>query len=306
MHLSNVFTASADSQLKLIATGSVAGEVVLWSLPSFRPELELVRPDRASRDNVVDLAFDRRQRRLLVMPDWKGAVEVWDLRERKLLSSWSPFTGRNYAIAVSPTTGFIATLGADLASAQPKPENALDDPAPVMEATVVRLWDGARLVRELSVGAARGRSIVIDETGARMAASAGGAARVWNLASGEVVRRVDHGGEIARVDLIGDELCCVGTKGSACYGDGKTTATPGASAAAVVGLTTSEWVISATYEAVEIRRRGHAPLVDRVKGRAYDVVESGGAIWIVFTERLVEVRKGRASGVTHALRASRQ
>ena len=137
MHRHNVVAAALSGNGERLITGSVGGEVLVWSTRPLVPIRDL--PPPGSRGKISALALSADGNEALVAPDWKPAIERWDVAAGAQRGELAAHSGRITAIAYAPAGGLIATGGADRASAAAASGND-DDAPPPLAAPTVRLW----------------------------------------------------------------------------------------------------------------------------------------------------------------------
>jgi len=147
MHRHNVAAAALSGDGARLGTGSVGGEVLVWSTRPLVPVRDL--PPTTNRGKISALALSPDGSEALVAPDWKPAIERWDVAAGAQRGELAAHTGRITAIAYAPVGGLIATGGADRTQAM-APAGGDDDVPPAIAAPTVRLWRNGVRVRELS------------------------------------------------------------------------------------------------------------------------------------------------------------
>jgi WD40 repeat protein len=215
MHRHNVVAAALSGDGARLATGSVGGEVLVWSTRPLVPIRDL--PPRTPRGKISALALSPDGSEALVAPDWKPAVERWDLTAGVQRGELAAHTGRTTAIAYDPAGGLIATGGADRAAVAGAAASTDDDTPPSLVAPTVRLWRSGARVRELSGLAQRIGAIAFSRDGALVAAGGENAVKVWRTTDGAEVAAYELRGEAAAVAFRGDQLCAASSETAACF-----------------------------------------------------------------------------------------
>src|SRR4051812_1371063 len=77
MHRHNVVAAALSGDGARLATGSVGGEVLVWSTRPLVPVRDLA--PAVGRGKISALALSADGSEALVAPDWKPAIERWDV-----------------------------------------------------------------------------------------------------------------------------------------------------------------------------------------------------------------------------------
>jgi len=287
MHRHNVLVAALSGDGSRIATGSVGGEVLVWSTKPFVPVRDL--PPSANRGKISALALSQDGGEALVAPDWKPAVERWDVAAGTPRSPLAAHTGRTTALVYGPG-GIVATGGADRRT--PASGGGNDDEVPALAPPTVRLWKGETRVRELTGLKARIGAIAFNHDGSLIAAGGDDAVKVWNTASGAEVASYDLPGESATVAFRGDEVCAVSSTAAACFPKGGAVA--GAKAPTRAAAVTPQWIASGTFDAVEVRGADGAVRAT-IPGRAYAIVGHGDDLWAILADSAVAVTAGVAA-----------
>jgi WD40 repeat protein len=292
MHRHNVFAAALSGDGSRIITGSVAGEVLVWSTRPFVPVRDL--PPPANRGKISALALSPDGAEALVAPDWKPAVERWDVGAGAAAArgALAAHTGRTTALAYAPAGGIIATGGAD--RLQPAKGGGADDEVPKLSPPVVRLWKQGARVHELAGLQGRIGAIAFSPDGALVAAGGDDAVKVWRTADGAAVATYDLAGEAAAVAFRGEDVCAVSSKAAACFGKRGAAPIQGARAPTRAAAITPGWIASGTYEEVEVRDAAGAVRAT-IPGRAYAIVGRGDDLWAILADQVIPVRSGVAA-----------
>jgi hypothetical protein len=288
MHRHNVFVAALSGDGGRIATGSVGGEVLVWSTRPFVPVRDL--PARGNRGKISALALSQDGGEALVAPDWKPTVERWDVTAGALRGELAAHTGRTTALAYSPS-GLVATGGADHAS--PAGGAASDDEIPALSPPSVRLWKQDSRLRELTGLKGRIGAIAFNHDGSLIAAVADDAVKVWTTADGAELASYALPGEAAAVAFRGDDVCAVTSTAAACFTRHGAVAVDGARAPTRAAAITRAWIASGTFEAIEVRGEGGAVRAT-IPGRAYAIVGRGDDLWAILADSVIAVRSGVA------------
>jgi hypothetical protein len=185
----------------------------------------------------------------------------------------------------------------------------MDDAVPSLGPPVVRLFrEGARAA-EWPAPPGRQGALAFAADGRRVALAAPDAVREWSLPDGAVLRDLVQPGEPAWVGYLGDGTLCAATSRQArCHpAGGPSEETPGARAPTRAAAITAERVLTGTFEAVEVRARGAAPVLATVEGRAAAVLARGDRAWLVFEDRALslDLATGRVAPGHSLKRASR-
>jgi WD40 repeat protein len=289
MHRFNVFAAALSGDGDRMITGSVGGEVLVWSTRPIVPIRDLPAP--ASRGKISALALSPDGHEALVAPDWKPAVEHWNVEAGALRGQLAAHTGRTTALAYAPSGGIVATAGSDRASAAPA---GADDAVPALAPPVVRLWKGDHRLRELAGLRTRIGAIAFNHDGSLVAAGGDDGVKVWNAASGSEVASYDLPGESAAVAFRGDDVCAVSSKGAACFSKRGAAPVDGARAPTRAAAITPQWLAAGTYDAIELRGADGA-LRATLPGRAYAILGRGDEIWAILADSAIAVRAGTAA-----------
>lgn len=290
MHRHNVVAAALSGDGARLATGSVGGEVLVWSTRPLVPVRDLA--PAAGRGKVSALALSPDGSEALVAPDWKPAIERWDVAAGAQRGELVAHTGRITAIAYAPGGGLIATGGADRTQAK-APAGGDDDAPPPLAAPTVRLWRGGARVAELAGLTQRIGAIAFNRDGSLIAAGGDGAVKVWRTADGAEVATYRLDGEAAAVAFRGEQVCAASSEAAACF------AGPNAAAAAIAGARaptraaafTAGWLATGTFDAVEVRDAG-GTLRAGVAGRAYAIVGLGDDLWVILSDQAIAVHAG--------------
>ena len=290
MHRHNVFAAALSGDGGRIITGSVAGEVLVWSTRPFVPVRDL--PAAASRGKISALALSPDGAEALVAPDWKPAVERWDVGAGAARSELAAHTGRTTALAYAPAGGILATGGAD--RLHPAKGGGADDEVPKLSPPVVRLWKQGARVHELAGLQGRIGAIAFSADGALVAAGGDDAVKVWRTADGAEVATHDRPGEAAAVAFRGEDVCAVSSKAGSCFGKRGAVPIAGARAPTRAAAITAGWTASGTYEEVEVRDAAGAVRAT-IPGRAYAIVGRGDDLWAILADQVIPVRAGAAA-----------
>jgi hypothetical protein len=290
MHRHNVFAAALSGDGARIITGSVAGEVLVWSTRPFVPVRDL--PPPANRGKISALALSPDGAEALVAPDWKPAVERWDVGAGAGRGELAAHTGRTTALAYAPAGGIIATGGAD--RLQPAKGGGTDDEVPKLSPPVVRLWKQGAPVHELAGLRGRIGAIAFSHDGSLVAAGGDDAVKVWRTADGAEVATHDLPGEAAVVAFRGEDVCAVSSKGGSCFGKRGVVPIQGARAPTRAAAITPGWTASGTYEEVEVRDAAGAVRAT-FPGRAYAIVGRGDDLWAILADQVIPVRSGAAA-----------
>jgi hypothetical protein len=293
MHRHNVVTAALSGDGARLATGSVAGEVLIWSTRPLAPVRDL--PPPASRGKISALALSTDGSEALVAADWKPIVERWDVVAGVKRGELAAHTGRTTAIAYAPAGGWIATGGADRAAASGAAGDD-DDPAPPLEAPRVRLWQAGAIVRELAGLTRRIGAIAFNGDGSLVAAGGEGAVKIWRTGDGAEVASHALPGESATVAFRGDQLCAASSEAAACFPGpgGQPAAIADARAPTRAAVFTAGWLATGTFDAVDVRDAGGALRATFV-GRAYAIVGAGDDLWAVLADQVIAVRAGKVA-----------
>jgi len=289
MHRHNVFAAALSGDGGRIITGSVGGEVLVWSSRPFVPVRDLPAP--ASRGKIGALALSLDGDEALVAPDWKPGIERWDLETGAQRGELAAHTGRTTALAYGPG-GVLATGGADRLPG--KSGASADDEVPALSPPVVRLWKGDARLHELAGLKGRIGAIAFNTDGSLIAAAGDDGVKVWNTATGAEVASYDLAGEAAAVAFRGGDVCAVSSKSAACFSKRGAAAIEGARAPTRAAAITPAWLASGTYEAIEVRAADGAVRAT-IPGRAYAIVGRGDDLWAILADSAVPVRSGVAA-----------
>jgi hypothetical protein len=296
MHRHNVFAAALSGDGGRAITGSVDGEVLVWSTRPFVPIRDL--PSPRSRGKISALALSHDGTEALVAPDWKPGVERWDVEAGALRGELAAHTGRTTALAYAPAAGVLATGGADrLKPAAGGGGNAGtddDDAVPKLTPPVVRLWRQGARTHELAGLRARIGAIAFNHDGSLIAAGGEDAVKVWKTADGAEVATYDLPGEAAAVAFRGDDVCAVSSKAAACFTRRGATPIQGARAPTRAAAITPAWLASGTYEEIEVRDAAGAVRAT-IPGRAYAIVGRGDDLWAILTDQVIAVKAGVAA-----------
>ncbi len=294
MHRHNVFAAALAGDGGRIITGSVGGEVLVWSTRPFVPVRDL--PPPANRGKISALALSPDGTEALVAPDWKPAVERWDVEAGAPRGELAAHTGRTTALAYAPAGGIIATGGADRlrAAAGGGGKAGTDDEVPPLSPPVVRLWKQGARVHELTGLKARIGAIAFNHDGSLIAAGGEDAVKVWRTADGGEVATYDLAGEAAAVAFRGEDVCAVSSKAASCFTKRGAAPIQGARAPTRAAAITPSWLASGTYEEVEVRDAGGAVRAT-IPGRAYAIVGRGDDLWAILADQVIPVRSGAAA-----------
>lgn len=291
MHRHNVFAAALSGDGHRICTGSAGGEVLVWSTRPFVPVREL--PRRGNRGKIGALALSPDGTEALVAPDWKAAVERWDVDAGAPRGELAAHTGRTTALAYAPAGGLVATGGAD--RLPPAGGGKPDDEIPPLSPPVVRLWNQGARLRELAGLRSRIGAIAFNQDGSLVAAGGEDAVKVWRTADGAEVASYDLPGESAAVAFRGEDVCAVSSKAAACFTKRGPVPIAGARAPTRAAAITPAWVVSGTHEAVEVRD-STGSVRATIPGRAYAVVGRGDDLWAILADQAIPVRSGVAGG----------
>lgn len=290
MHRHNVFAAALSGDGGRIITGSVGGEVLVWSTRPFVPVRDLPAPTNRGKISALALSPDGTE--ALVAPDWKAGVERWDVEAGAQRGELAAHTGRTTALAYAPAGGVIATAGADRLPG--KAGASSDDEVPPLSAPVVRLWKRDARLHELAGLKGRIGAIAFNQDGSLVAAVGDDAVKLWNTATGAEVASHDLPGEAAAVAFRGDEVCAVSSKAAACFSRRGAAAIEGARAPTRAAAITPAWIASGTYDAIEVRG-ADGTVRATIPGRAYAIVGRGDDLWAILADSVVPVRAGAAS-----------
>jgi WD40 repeat protein len=293
MHRHNVFVAALSGDGARIITGSVGGEVLVWSTRPFVPVRDL--PPPANRGKISALALSPDGTEALVAPDWKPAVERWDVGAGAARGELAAHTGRTTALAYAPAGDLVATGGADrVQPAAGGGKAGTDDEVPQLSPPAVRLWkQGARL-RELTGLKARVGALAFNHDGSLIAAGGDDAVKVWRTADGAEVAAYDLPGEAAGVAFRGEDVCAVSSKAAACFTKRGAVSIKDARAPTRAAAITGGWLASGTYEEVEVRDATGAVRAT-LPGRAYAIVGRGDDLWVILADQVIPVRSGVAA-----------
>ncbi|MEM9490968.1 MAG: hypothetical protein AAGC55_17600, partial [Myxococcota bacterium] len=147
MHRHNVFAAAMSLSGNLVVTGTVGGEVLVWSTRPFAPVRELGSPEH--RGTISALALSPDGKEALVAPDWKAAVERWNVESATRGPALAAHSGRTTALAYAPGGALIASGGVDKLPSSGTADEG-DDEVPALAPPSVRLWRDGALVHELT------------------------------------------------------------------------------------------------------------------------------------------------------------
>lgn len=293
MHRHNVFAAALSGDGGRLATGSVGGEVLIWTTRPLIPLREL--PPPGNRGKIAALALSPDGAEALVAPDWKPAVERWDV-DAGARGELAAHSGRTTALAYAPSGGLVATGGADrlpAAGGAPAAGSGIDDEdtTPKTAPPTVRLWKQDVRLHELTGLRGRIGAIAFNPDGSRVAAAGDGAVKVWRTTDGVELASYDLPGEAAAVGFRGDDVCAVSSEGAACFTARGPVAIAGARAPTRAAAITQPWLASGTYDAIEIRGLDGAVRAT-VPGRAYAIVGLADELWAILTDSAIPVKAG--------------
>ena len=290
MHRHNVVAAALSSDGARLATGSVGGEVLIWSTRPLVPVRDLSPPTNRGKIGALALSPDGSE--ALVAPDWKPAIERWDVTAGALRGELTAHTGRTTAIAYATVGGLLATGGADRAGAAAAAATD-DDAPPPLGAPTVRLWRGTARVGELAGLTKRIAAIAFNRDGSLVAAGGDDAVKVWRTRDGAEVATYPLQGEAAAVAFRGDQLCAVSSEIAACFtGPGAAPATiAGARAPTRAAVFTAGWLATGTFDAVEVRDASGAVRAT-LAGRAYAIVGHGDDLWAILADQAITLHAG--------------
>jgi len=293
MHRHNVFAAALSGDGGRLVTGSVGGEVLIWTTRPLLPLRELPPPD--NRGKIAALALSPDGTEALVAPDWKPAVERWDVDAGAARGALAAHSGRTTALAYAPSGGLLATGGADRLPAPPAAGAGAgiddEDTTPKTAAPTVRLWKQDVRVRELTGLRGRIGAIAFNPDGSRVAAAGDGAVKVWRTTDGAELASYDLPGEAAAVGFRGDDVCAVSSEGAACFTARGPVAIAGARAPTRAAAITGPWLASGTYDAIEVRGLDGAVRAT-IPGRAYAIVGLADELWAILTDSAIPVKAG--------------
>ena len=292
MHRHNVVAAALSGDGARLATGSVGGEVLVWSTRPLVPVRDLAPAARRGKISALALSPDGSE--ALVAPDWKPAIERWDVGAGAQRGELVAHTGRITAIAYAPGGGLIATGGDDRTQAKAPADD--DDAPPPLAAPTVRLWRGSARVGELAGLTQRIGAIAFNRDGSLVAAGGEGAVKVWRTADGAELATYRLDGEAAAVAFRGEQLCAASSEAAACF------AGPNAVAAAIAGARaptraaafTAGWLATGTFGTVEVRDAA-GTLRASLAGRAYAIVGLGDDLWAILSDQAIPVHAGVAA-----------
>lgn len=291
MHRHNVVAAALSGDGARLVTGSVGGEALVWSTRPIVPIRDL--PAARNRGKISAVALSPDGNEALVAPDWKPAIERWDLTATAQRGELAAHTGRITAIAYAPAGGLIATGGADRAPGGAASGND-DDVPPPLAAPTVRLWRAGTRVHELAGLTKRIGAIAFNRDGSLVAAGGDNAVKVWRTADGVEVASYDLPGEAAAVGFRGERLCAASSEAAACFGPGSAAAAiAGAHAPTRAAAITDGWLATGTFDAVEVRDAAGA-LRATIPGRAYAIVGRGDDLWLILADQAIAVHAGVA------------
>lgn len=293
MHRHNVVAAALSGDGERLATGSAGGEVVVWTTRPLVPVRDL--PPAAPRGKISALALSADGSEALIAPDWKPAIERWDVTAGAPRGELAAHTGRTTAIAYAPAGGLIATGGADRARPAATPAGGDDDAPPPLAAPTVRLWKAGARVRELSGLTQRIGAIAFNHDGSLVAAGGEDTVKLWRTADGVELASYALHGEAATVAFRGDALCAASSEAAACFARPGTAAViAGARAPTRAAAFTAGWLATGTFDAVEVRDATGA-VRTTVAGRAYAIVGRGDELWAILADQAIAVRAGVAA-----------
>ena len=302
MHRSSVKAAAASGDGGMLVTGAHGEEVVVWRTSPLAPRARLA-PSGRHRSGVVALAVSPSGDEIAVATRSARDIERWDARTFEERAPLSTHTIETTALAYGPQ-GLLATAGVDRdESAQTQDGGELDDEVPPMQAPTVRLWRDGQLTRELVGPAGRIRAIQFDGSGRRLAAATDGKAFVWDLESAEVVAKQELDGDGATVAFIGDEVCAVSSREAICFAGDRRRRIAEIRGFGRVAWIDDEFLISSSYDEIEVRNATDGSQKDSAPGRAYAMVKVGAEIWVVLSDRILVVRRGTIASESLRLQA---
>lgn len=293
MHRHNVFAAALSGDGSRTITGSVGGEVLVWSTRPFVPVREL--PPPANRGKISALALSQDGTEALIAPDWKATIERWDVGAAALRGELAAHTGRTTALAYAPVGEIIATGGADrLPATKGGGATGTDDEVPALSPPVVRLWKRDTRFHELTGLKTRIGAIAFNHDGSLVAAGGDDAVKIWRTADGTEVASYDLPGEAAAIAFRGDDVCAVTSKAASCFTKRGAAAVEGVRAPTRAAAITKDWIASGTYEAIEVRG-ADGSVRATIPGRAYAILGRGDDLWVILADSVIPVRSGVAA-----------
>jgi WD40 repeat protein len=306
MHRHNVFSAAASPAGGRLVTSSTSGEVIVWQTAPLRALHTLAPPAGIQRGKTRALAISPDGETIAIGVESQGEVERWRASDGKEATPLHAYTGRVTALAYHPAGDVLATAGADRAAGGGSSGDGLDDEVPALQPPVVRIWRGDQKALELPGLKGTVWAMAFDAGGDSIAAGGEDSVHVWSASTGHRTAEYHIPGQIAAITFVSKRVCVISSKLGRCFDPGapdRPVEWPGVKAPTTAAYIDQSWIVSGTYEALEVRSFDKPDtVVTSIPDRVYSVIPVGKDIWAIFKDRAVVLRDGKPTGAEHELK----